>query len=734
MFRCLADCRYRVAVLDSLRNSTFSPAVRDLVLIGGGHAHVQVVRRFAMRPEPWLRVTLVARETATPYSGMLPGHVAGYYDAHEMHIDLARLCVRAGVRLVAAEATRIDTDAHRVELDQGPPLRYDVLSLNTGGAPVAPAGAIAVKPIGRFLPAWTRAQASLRDGDRVAVVGAGAGGVELALAMSATLPKSVAISLVTRGREPLTELPQPARERLVDVLRSSRVELVTGFEALTFDRAASQLSASDGRRLAADAAFWVTDVAPPEVLDATNLARNDAGFMAVNAHLQSLSHPDVFGAGDCVALADTPLPKAGVYAVRAGPVLTDNLVSAAAQKPLRRYRPQRKFLTIVGTGDGSAVASRGRWTAQGRWVWRWKDWIDQRFMRKFNNLPAIPLKEPEVPEALVDDAPDAMRCAGCGGKVGADPLARVLHRLDLHDTSERLLLRSDDAAEVRWLGDSVLLTADAFRAMVDDPYRFGRIAAHHALSDIFAMAGRPVAALALASVPAMADALVEDDLYRLLRGALDVFEDHGVELAGGHSMEAPDLSLGFAVVAERSETMLQRKAGLEVGDALVLTKALGTGAMLAAHMRGELSAASFDALLGALDTSNAPAARALAPVATAMTDVTGFGLLGHLVEMTDASGVGARIHVADVPLLPGAQAVFERGTRSSLHKANSAVLARFSDTRSGSSLASVDAIVDPQTAGGLLAAVPTEAIAQLRVLLPDLAVVGEVIDEGLELA
>ena len=273
-----------------------------------------------------------------------------------------------------------------------------------------------------------------------------------------------------------------------------------------------------------------------------------------------------------------------------------------------------------------------------------------------------------------------------------------------------------------------LLTADAFRAMIEDPYRFGRIAVHHALSDIFAMAGVPVAALALVSVPTMADALVEDDLFRLLRGALDVLQSHGVELAGGHSMEGSDLSLGFAVVAEPGERVLT-KAGMQVGDRLVLSKPLGTGVLLAAHMRGELPAADYDALLDVLDASNAAAARALAPVATAMTDVTGFGLLGHLVEMTDASGLGASVDVASVPLLSGVDDAFGRGLQSSLHAANARVLERFA----GAEDARSSALVDPQTAGGLLASVPAAAVSELASIEPSLTVIGEVTDSGLTL-
>ena len=200
----------------------------------------------------------------------------------------------------------------------GPPLRYDVLSLNAGGAPVAPPGAIAVKPIGRFLPDWKRVTDSLTAGDRVAIVGAGAGGVELALAAAQALPDAIGISLVTRGADIVPELPEPPRRRLATAVSSSRVELVTAFEATSFSADARVLRASDNRELRCNAAFWVTDVAPPDLLTTSNLMLSQAlpdgsgcsGYLLVNAQLQSVSHPNVFGAGDCVSLRSDSTPRA----------------------------------------------------------------------------------------------------------------------------------------------------------------------------------------------------------------------------------------------------------------------------------------------------------------------------------------------------------------------------------------------------------------------------------------
>lgn len=706
-------------------NSSHTPFVRELVLLGGGHAHVQVLKHLAMNPVPWLRTTVIAREIDSPYSGMLPGYISGAYTSDALHIDLLKLARFAGARLIADEVSGLDAASSRLTLAASADCRYDVLSINVGGAPSSPHGAVPVKPIGQFVPAWEAIRPSLGPASRLAVVGAGAGGIELALAMANVVPEGARVALVHRGDSIFGDAPTAAAKLLSAALERHSVETITNFSAT--EVAQGVLHSENGAALDVDHVFWTTGIDAPAFLTGSGMETSDAGFVVVGDTLQSVSHHNVFAVGDCSHFGAKGLPKAGVYAVRQGPVLARNLVAYAAGEPLARYRPQTKFLTLIGTGDERAVAIRGNWVAEGGWVWRWKDWIDQRFMARFNDLPPMADDDESalLPEALLVDAPSAMRCAGCGAKVAADPLNRVLHRLDIHVADDVLIAGGDDAALLRWPADRVMVTADAFRSMVDDPYRFGRIAAHHALSDIFAMGGKPTAALALVTVPAMSDALMEDDLFRLMRGALDVFEQHGVSLIGGHSAEAVETSLGFAVLAQPGDQTLS-KAGMRIGDALVLTKPLGTGVLLAAAMRGELPGRHYAALLATLDSSNAHAASVLAPVATALTDITGFGVAGHALEMADASGCGLRLELAALPVLPGAFEALDAGVRSSLFAGNQRALDRF-ENGAGSESA---ILADPQTSGGLLASVPKAALAAITRELPDAAVIGEVVDSG----
>ena len=713
-----------------MKAAVSAPPLRDIVLLGGGHANVQVLKAFGMRPEPGLRLTIVAREPHSPYSGMLPGLVAGVYAWEDIHIDLARLAAFASARFIAAEATGLDAERRLLVFDDRPPLRYDVLAVNTGGVPgeaFASSFVTPVKPIGRFLPVWRDLVDARGTIGHVTIVGAGPGGVELALAIR----HAVRACTVVDANEP------PAR--LAAILDDGGVELLTGFEVVEAD--GGTVVATDGRKVQTDHVLWVTGVEAPAWPAAAGLATDPRGFIAVDEHLQSMSHPDVFAAGDVAAPAGQPRPKSGVYAVRQGPVLAANVRRYATARRMRRFRAQRRALAIIGLGAGRALASRGGWAVSGAWVWRVKQWIDRRFIRKFNELPEMSDEPIKVVANLRSELPEPMRCGGCGAKLGADMLRRVLDRLEIQTPAPTVVRGiGDDAAVVQVAGGDIAMSCDGFRAMIDDPYRFGRIGGHHALNDLFAMGADPAFALALATVPAMSDALMEEDLFQMMSGAVSVFREHGVDLVGGHSAEGAELGIAFSVTGTLEDPPLA-KGGMLPGEQLILTKPLGTGALLAGAMRGRTRAADLVTAIATMDTSNAAAVGVLrASGATACTDVTGFGLAGHLSEMTRASAgdVGARLHVGRVPQLPGTLELIANGTTSSLQENNEQALSDFAIVGLPPNAPEVRLLADPQTAGGLLAAVPgayaESCVGKLRDAgYAAACVIGEVVGEGSEI-
>jgi selenide,water dikinase len=673
------------------------PIQTDIVLLGAGHAHVEVLRRFAMRPQPGVRLTLIGREPETPYSGMLPGVIRGDYTEDQGQIDVAPLAAMAGARLILGEATAVHLQARTIGVTGRPDIPFDLLSIDVGGIPAVPAGGgTPVKPVSRFLDRLHRLESTLPDGARVAVVGGGPAGVELALALAVRFAGRFRLALVSQTPEPLAGTPTHARRVVRGALVEAGVEIVCGVTAgaLADDR----LALSDGSFLPAQAALWATGVLGPAFLEESGLACDAAGCVRVDACLRSISHPFVFAAGDCAAVEGFPRPKAGVWAVRAGAPLADNLRRSATGQAPQAWKPQRDALVILGLGHDKAVAWRNGLAVSGRLIWRWKDRIDRRWMHMYKDM--------RMPAAL---GSEPMRCGGCGAKVGAEVLAGALATLP-PITSPDILIGidgADDAAVVRPpVGATLVQSVDHFRAFIDDPYVFGQIAAAHALSDLHAMGARPWTALAIAAVPYASGAKMRADLSGMLQGATDVLGADGCALVGGHSGEAAEASLGFAVTGLVQPGRLLRKAGLQPGDALVLTKPLGTGIILAAHMQGRARSAWLTAALDSMRASNAAAARVLlAHGATAATDVTGFGLAGHLMEMLHASHMAAALWPGRIPVLPGALDLAAAGIESTLAPDNRRMVPQ-ADT---SPIFAV--LVDPQTSGGLLAGIPPGRLA-----------------------
>ena len=377
-----------------------------LVLIGGGHSHVEVLRQFGMRPMPDVRITLISRRVDTPYSGMLPGLIAGHYTYDDAHIDLKRLARFAGAAAMFEEVTAIEPARRLVHCGSLKPVPYDVLSINIGSTPNAmvPGAAehaIAVKPIDRFLPQWDALRDRVMSDDRsrtIAVVGGGAGGVELLLSVQFRLralleaqgrpADRLAFHLFTSGDRILPTHNARVGATFDRILEARGVRVHTSSEIRQVTP--GRLRVSAGVIYDADEILWTTEARAASWIPDSGLATDPEGFISVGSTLESVSHPGIFAAGDVASMVGRRLQKSGVYAVRQGQALAPNLRRALAGRPLQPYTPQRRFLSLISTGDRFAVASRGPFAFHGRWVWRWKDAIDRRFMRQYRHLPAGP--------------------------------------------------------------------------------------------------------------------------------------------------------------------------------------------------------------------------------------------------------------------------------------------------------------------------------------------------------
>ncbi len=710
------------------------PAVKDLVFVGGGHAHALVLRAFAMAPLPGVRLTVINPGPAAPYTGMLPGLIAGHYRRDEIMIDLMRLARQSAARVILDRATGIDRDRQLVHLADRPPLAYDLLSLDVGigsDLPEIPgyaAHAVAAKPLGGYAEAWEAFLARALPAPHLTIIGGGVAGMELALASHHRLTglgRTPVITVIERSAAVLPNIGRGARDSLLAHAARAGIRLITKAEVAEI--AAQSVQLTTGELLASDFTLMVAGTRPQGWLADTGLALHQ-GFVTVGPTLQS-SDPLIFAAGDCAHLSHAPRPKAGVFAVREAPILHHNLRAALTGGAMKPYQPQRDYLKLVSTGGRGAVADKFGLRFGGAWLWRVKDRIDRNFMAMFTTGAAMAQPLPPTPrvEGLVEAMGPKPLCGGCGAKLGAEGLASALATLPAATRPDVLSGRGDDAAILRAATGVQVITTDHLRALTEDPRLMARIAANHALGDIFAMGAKPQAALAQVILPRLSEPLGARTLAEIMDEAAKVFAQAGADIVGGHSSTGAELTIGFTVtgLADRPIT----KAGAQPGDVLILTKPLGSGTIMAAEMAltrlpGVILGEAVATCLATMSESLAPAASALAPIAHAMTDVTGFGLAGHLLEICEASNAGATIRLADLPLLPAAEALAAAGEASSLAPQNrAACLGRITGDVTSARAA---LMFDPQTCGGLLAAVPASAAPALLARLPNARIIGTV--------
>ena len=370
--------------------------MKRLVLLGGGHAHVEVLRLLAEQPDAGRQITLVTPYPWLTYSGMVPGLFAGHYELDDCTIDLQALASRAEASLMLTTAALVNPRANEVILGNGEVVPYDVLSINVGS--VARVGAVkgveshatALRPLEKAVKAWNDVLFRAREGHMAAVtvVGAGAAGVELALAMNHRFRRDLFeaaphVRVLGDTDTVVPELPMGARLRLRRRMRKAGVEAQLGSAVTEVGDGFIRLQS--GLQFATDAVFWAGGALAPAWLRESGFATDDGGFLLTNDLLQSPSHPNVFGAGDCVNELGHPLPKAGVFAVRAGPILAANLVAALERRPLQPHLPSKRYLSLVSTGGRHAVGAWNGFSWSGDWVWRWKDRIDRRFVARYRS-------------------------------------------------------------------------------------------------------------------------------------------------------------------------------------------------------------------------------------------------------------------------------------------------------------------------------------------------------------
>ncbi|ERT04605.1 selenide, water dikinase [Lyngbya aestuarii BL J] len=714
-----------------MKSST--PILKDLVLIGGGHSHAIVLKKFGMNPIAGVRLTLITDVSHTPYSGMLPGYVAGLYNFDECHIDLRPLTQFSQARMILDRAMGLDLEKNQVICENHPPISFDILSIDIGSKPAtlsipgATEHSIPVKPISKFIDYWNTVKNSIIQNPnqkmRIAVVGGGAGGVELIFSIQGCLSQiysstnssanKLELHLFQRGAELLPERSQWVGQKVEQILRNRGVKLhlQQTVNAVKAEGEEKIISCESGLEVKCDRLFWVTQASASPWLKQAGLLTDKQGFIQVDDTLRSLSHPHVFAAGDVATMVNHPRPKAGVFAVRQGQPLFENLRRALLEKTLKPFTPQKQFLILIGTGNEKAIASRGIiGLGPYSFLWRWKDQIDRKFMDQFTNLEPMSY-QPHQPEKIQVKSPK-MRCSGCGSKVGSSVLKNVLNRIKSEIREDVLigLKEAEDAAVIQVPTEQVIVqTVDYFPAILDDPFIFGKITTHHCLNDLFAMGATPQSALAIVTLPYATSTKQEETLFHLLSGVNKVLNTVSASLIGGHTTEGEKLALGLTCNGFAIPNKLLRKGEIKPNQALILTKAIGTGTLFAADMQLKAKGRWIEAAIASMLLSNQAAADCFKQYKiTACTDITGFGLIGHLLEMIRTSSVAVELNLEAISILKGAKETTHKGIFSSLYPENYQFSKKIKNQQQASQHPLYPLLFDPQTSGGLLASIPLE--------------------------
>ena len=722
-----------------------------VVLLGVGHTNAHVLRMWKMKRPKNAQLVCVSDYPVVTYSGMLPGVIAGQYPKSAMEIDLIRLAQSAGARVIVGQVNGLDAAGKRLLFADRPALSFDCLSIGVGSRPsfrgvevVDDAALIAVKPMQTFLDRLaTRLNVVDQPQPKIVIVGGGVGSIEVAFCLferfhgkprhtDVEFPKHIKpeISLVTGSTRIGTGLLESTIEKVESALAFRGIKLHTQSRITKLDQ--DGMFRADGERIEADVIIWATSAVAGPLLELMNQPTDDRGFLLTRNNLELQDCRGIFAVGDSGTIVGSNITKAGVYAVRQGPYLYENILRKLANQPLNDYQPQTGFLKLINFGNDQAIAEYKGGSFSGGWAWKLKDWIDVKFMRMYQKYDPMKM----VPEPVDEED---MKCLGCGGKIGGQILDAALSELEIIDHPDVVigLNHPDDAAVIKSYNNEVTVTTDFFAAPFDDPFLVGKIAALNSASDCFVMGARPTAALAIVQLPLGHPRAQMQVMRELMAGAAEEFNSMQASIVGGHSIEGPRTTIGFTVLGSQV-TEPVTKCGLQPGDKLILTKPLGTGILLAAWMQCKMPASSYDALIHSMLQSNAIALELIKkfPV-SALTDVTGFGLAGHLVELMTASGVDVQLDFNSLHLLPGVEAMVDAGIQSTLAPDNRLMMQRIKTAGFDIESKRIAPLFDPQTGGGMLIGAPESAAAEMLAFLtasgsPFASIVGEVQSKSAE--
>lgn len=686
--------------------------------MGGGHTHALVLKSLGMKPLNGARLTLISPAPTAPYTGMLPGYIAGHYTQEELNIDLFQLARFAGARLVLGEVVSIAPGARVLTTRAGRDVHYDIASIDVGitsnlsELPGFAEFAIPAKPLGPFAKAWENLVNEIKKHPRdpsITIIGGGVAGVEIALAMKHRLTSVPAcdpkVLILEKSNSFLSDAAKKTQNVLLGALHDQQIELQSGVDIRSVAKGSVHLEG--GKVVTSDFTVGAAGAQPHPWIADTHLEL-DNGFIQIDEFLRSTNDPSIFATGDCAHMAKSPRPKAGVFAVRQAPYLLRNIRAELEGGPFSAYQPQDGYLKLISMGDKTATADKFGLTLTGKTMWHLKNYIDKKFMNQFEKYPKMEPREHDagaIESDLATKLALAEMCGGCGSKVPASLLQNALNSLEVPKNNNVVTGAGDDAAVIRHSDAFQIVTTDHLRAFTLDPYLLTQTAIIHALGDIWAMGGAPHSILSSVTVPPSSSELQANTLQEIFSAVQKITDELGIDVIGGHTSVGAELTIGCTAIGFSHHQPIGQN-GAKPGDAIVLTKPIGMGVILAAEMQSQAKGEWIEKAYRQLVTPQGTASNLLKNHATAMTDVTGFGLAGHLALLMRGSNKCANLICDTIPVLDGALELARQGIRSSLLPSNVEFVTELATPKDPFE----ELLFDPQTSGGLLATIPEEHV------------------------
>lgn len=665
------------------------------------------------------RVTLVNPKIEQLYSSMIPGLISKKYNFDESSIDLVQLTFSANCRFFKDALIKIEPNEKTILCEQRGRIEFDILSVSTGSdTKIIPgpknSNFLNLKPFHSFISNFESWIATINPSKkflRIGVIGGGIASLEIILAVKKRLESQLThktnhpkldIFFLTKEESPFCSFNTQLKKHCQKVISENNITVISSFFASKIDT--NCVLNQNGNPFYLDLGIVTTGPSPQPWTKISGLSLCENGYVRVKDNLTCEQFGNIFVTGDAASLSRYPdLPKSGLTAVRQGQVLVKNIRKRLNKQPLISYKPQFLRLSLIGTTNDNAIATYGQLALRGSIFWHLKNFIDLKFINKFKSFKKM------SNNANSETNPQMERCGGCGSKIGSNILRSVLDEFKKDRFFSNIDSMDEDAGfSVSYSGKLNLHTIDGFRQLIDDPYDMGVITSHHSVSDITAMGGVPKTALALVGIPLNDEKLMKNDLRLALRGLLNGLKTYSVNIIGGHTNEAESTSLGLAINGVVDEERVIKKNSIKLNDRIILTQPIGTGVIFAGLMSGHTKGKWLNQVISEIKQRKDDITDLITKYATGCTDVTGFGLVGHLAEMTNNSSYGITINLKKIPFFEGAEEMSAKKVRSSLLPQNISI--PYEVDQSLREDPRFELCFDPQTAGGFLLSVEANKV------------------------